>query len=75
MIRFNKGIEVKTDRNGNHSIVTDMGQTFKTSLVSLKNIEESPSAEEYFKSMKKTQEHISDDEIQEWHNEWKTLNK
>lgn len=33
MIRFNKGIEIKTDRNGNHSIVTDMGQTFKTSIV------------------------------------------
>ena len=34
MIRFKKGIEIKTDRNGNHSILTDLGQTFKTSLVS-----------------------------------------
>lgn len=34
MIRFNKGIEIKTDRFGNHSILTDKGQIFKTSLVS-----------------------------------------
>ena len=34
MIRFNKGIEIRTDRNGNHMISTDMGQLFKTSLVS-----------------------------------------
>lgn len=34
MIRFRERIDIKTDRNSNHSIATDMGQVYKTSLMS-----------------------------------------
>jgi hypothetical protein len=38
MIRFRDKIEIKTDRNGNHSINTDLGQTFKTTQMNSGNI-------------------------------------
>lgn len=54
---------------------SNYNNVFKTSLVSLKNIEETPSIEEHMELMKIEYEPMTDDEIQEWHNEWKTLNK
>jgi len=38
MFRFKERIDIKTDRNGNHTITTDMGQKYDTQLMNKGNV-------------------------------------